>query len=349
LIRNGYGMLVKKDKGGTTINAAIETLSAVPRWIAFAALLGGNAALAFGPMFVRFADTGPVAAGFWRLALALPVLFVLAIWQGRSLGQSQSVAQGQSAVQGQSVGQGRESGMVRAILGHPRNSYILLLLAGICFGLDLASWHLGIMLTKAANATLFGNAASLFLVLYGIFLARRLPQGPQALAVVLAFAGGAILMGQSYELDPAHFRGDALSLLAGLLYTGYMIAMQRVRDTMPNWAALALVTLFAAIPALITALLLGEKIMPGDWGPVVALAFTSQLLGQGLLIYALPHFSPLVIGLTLLTQPALAALSGWLAFGERLSWLDVTGGVLVAIALVLVRLPAVLPGPSKAA
>ena len=304
---------------GAIIGQQSAATTAPPHWLAFAALLGGNAALAFGPMLVRFADTGPVAAGFWRLALALPVLFALALWQRQ------------------------------AILGHTRSSYLMLLFAGICFGLDLASWHLGIVQTKTANATLFGNAASLFLVLYGVFLARRLPHGPQAMAIVLAFVGGAILMGQSYELDPRHFRGDALSLLAGLLYTGYMIAMQRARGTLPNWSALALVSAFAAVPALITAMLLQEQIMPGDWGPVIALAFTSQLLGQGLLIYALPHFSPLVIGLTLLTQPALAALSGWLAFGERLTPLDIVGGVLVAIALVLVRLPAVLPEPAKPA
>ena len=39
-----------------------------------AGLIGANAALALGPWFVRSADTGPVSAGFWRLALALPVL-----------------------------------------------------------------------------------------------------------------------------------------------------------------------------------------------------------------------------------------------------------------------------------
>ena len=32
----------------------------------FLALLSGNAALALGPWLVRLADTGPVAAGFWR-------------------------------------------------------------------------------------------------------------------------------------------------------------------------------------------------------------------------------------------------------------------------------------------
>ncbi len=293
--------------------------AAAPSRLAFVALVGGNAALALGPMLVRFADTGPVAAGFWRLALAVPVLVLLAMVQRQRL------------------------------TGHGRHSYGLILLAGLCFGLDIVSWHLGIVQTKAANATLFGNAASLFLVLYGIVLARRLPAGPQALAIVLAFLGGAILMGQSYELDPQHLRGDVLSLLAGLLYTGYMIGMQRARDRVPHWSALALATLAATLPTLLAALALGETIWPHHWGPVLLLALSSQIIGQGLIIYALPHFSPLIIGLALLTQPALAALSGWIAFGERLTMLDLVGGALVAAALVLVRLPAVLPAPGKKA
>jgi len=40
---------------------------------AFPAVLVGSCALAFGPWLVRLSGTGPVAAGFWRLALALLV------------------------------------------------------------------------------------------------------------------------------------------------------------------------------------------------------------------------------------------------------------------------------------
>ncbi|MGT2514209.1 hypothetical protein ACVOMT_08160 [Sphingomonas panni] len=50
---------------------------------AIVAVLGANIALAFGPWFVRMADTGPVAAGFWRIALALPVLLIVASWGDR--------------------------------------------------------------------------------------------------------------------------------------------------------------------------------------------------------------------------------------------------------------------------
>jgi drug/metabolite transporter (DMT)-like permease len=61
------------------------------------------------------------------------------------------------------------------------------------------------------------------------------------------------------------------------------------------------------------------------------------VIGQGLLVYALRHFSPLVIGLALLTQPAVSVVVGWFQFGEVLTPLDGLGMVLVGMGLVLAR------------
>ena len=41
-----------------------------------AAAVVANLTLATGPWLVRLAETGPVATGFWRLALAIPALLV---------------------------------------------------------------------------------------------------------------------------------------------------------------------------------------------------------------------------------------------------------------------------------
>lgn len=276
------------------------------RW-AFAALVGGNLALSLGALLVRFADSGPVATAFWRLALALPILILLAK---------------------------REGG------GRPTKRNIAIMIgAGLFFALDLAAWHVGILQTKVANATLFGNAASLLLVVWGIILARALPRGWQAVAIILAFAGSALLMGQSYELSPAYLVGDLLCLLAGALYTGYVLLMQRARDGVEPWTALSISALAGLPVLLVTSIALGERFVPVDWTPLIALALSSQIIGQGLLIWALPRFSPLVIGLTLLVQPAVAALAGWIGFGETLTLVDVIGGLMVAAALVLIRLP----------
>ena len=278
-----------------------------PSLLAFAALLAGNIAIAFGPLLVRFADSGPIATGFWRLALATPFLFFV----------------------------GYRFGFRFSALG--KSTIWLATIAGLFFGVDIILWHIGIFQTKMANATLFANCASLILVVYGIFVARKMPSKWESAAVLFAFVGAALLMGQSLDLSPLHFQGDILSLGAGLTYTVYLVLMMRVRQNTESWGTLGMASAVAAVILLTGSIVAGEQVIPTVWWPVVLLAFTSQFFGQGCLTYALPHFSPLVIGLALLFQPALSAAAGWLAFGETLTAMDFIGSALVMIALVLVR------------
>src|SRR5438132_3524771 len=277
---------------------------------AFPAVVIGSCALAFGPWLVRLAGVGPVAAGFWRLALAVPFLFAVAAltgqpvhWPGR-----------------------RMTGLV--------------LLAGFFFAADLAAWHAGIHLTKLGNATLFGNTSSFVFAIWGLWLARRMPSVIQALALGLAALGAALLMGSSFELSPRHFAGDLLCLVAGLLYVGYLIAVQHGRGSLKPLPLLFLASAFGAAMLLPLSLGLGERIVPSDWTYVFLLALGSQVIGQGLLVYGIGHVPPLIVGLVLLTQPAISALVGWTVYGEALRPLDWLGAAAIATALVLVRLPA---------
>lgn len=278
-----------------------------PPRFGLAALIVANALLALGPMLVRFADTGPVASAFWRMAIALPIIALLAgVTRKGRVGFTPALA-------------------------------VVIAASGLLFAADLASWHLGIVRTKAANATLFGNSASLIFPLYGFVVARSWPRMRQGVALAMAAAGAALLMGRSAELSPEHLAGDLLSLLAGIFYTAYFIAIARARETLAPLPLLAASTLASAVPLLVLARALGEASWPGNWAPLIGLALGSQVIGQGLMVYALGRMSPLVVGLTLLTQPVVAALTGWLAFGETLGALDLAGASLVALALVLVR------------
>ena len=283
------------------------TAHAPHRFLPLAALLLGNVALAMGPWFVRLADTGPVSAGFWRVALALPFLALLARLNRQPLG------------------------------GVPRGVVLAVLTGGVLFGLDIASWHIGIGKTRLANATLFGNAGSVILMVWGFIAWRRLPRGFEWLALAAAFGGAAILMGRSFEISTQTLYGDLFCLLAGVLYAGYLLILQDARQKLGSWALLTW-SVCGSIPILLgIALVLGEPIWPTDWRPVLGLFVSSQLIGQGCLVYALRHFSPLVIGIALLTQPAVAALAGWISFGEVLSAVDLVGVALVGSALVLAK------------
>ena len=78
--------------------------------------------------------------------------------------------------------------------------------------------------------------------------------------------------------------------------------------------------------------------MPRDWSALILLALGSQVVGQGLIVFAVGYLSPMVIGLTLLVQPAIAATIGSWRYGEAVGPVELGGMALVATALVLVRL-----------
>lgn len=258
---------------------------------------------------VRLADTGAVAAGFWRLFLAIPFLWLLtrkagqlARWPGRAL-------------------------------------FVTLLVATVFYAADLAAWNVGIRMTKLGNATLFGNIASFVFAGWGLWLARRLPTPMQGLALLLAAGGAVLLMAGSAELSQRNLHGDLLTLFAGLLYAGYLIGVERARTTMQPLPLLLMVTVMGAALLLPLSIVLGERIWPRDWTPLLVFALSSQVIGQGLLVYAIGALPPLIVGLALLTQPAISALIGWIAYRESLTLLDWVGAIGIAVALVLVRLP----------
>lgn len=291
------------------MNAAASQEKLGPPRFGIAALLVGNTLLALGAMLIRLADTGPVASAFWRMAIAFPIVALLAF------------------------------ATTRGRAGFTPRLALVIAAAGIFFAADLASWHIGVLKTSAANATLFGNSASLIFPIYGFIAARMWPTGRQALALLMAALGAILLMGRSAELSADHLLGDVLSLLAGVFYAAYFVVIARARATLAPLPLLAASTLAGALPLLAASWAMGETIMPHNWWPLIALAIGSQLLGQGLTIYALGRMSPLIIGLALLTQPIVAALTGWLAFNETLAPLDIVGAALIGLALVFVRQP----------
>ena len=283
--------------------------AAHPPRFAFPALLVANLFLALGPWLVRLVDVGPTAAAFWRLALAVPFLALLALRQSR---------------------------------GRPFPGWVIIgaiVLGGLFFAADLAAWHQSILRTRLANATLFGNLGSFLFALYGFLLIRSLPGPIQGLALLLAAVGTALLLGGSLQLSAERFTGDLFAILAAIFYTLYLVAVDRARRVMAPWPVLAIASAAGALPLLLLALALGETVMPVDWTPVILLSISSQLIGQGLLVYAMGHLSPVVVGLCFLTQPIASAVIGWVAYEERLTAGDGAGALLICAALVLIRLP----------
>jgi len=280
--------------------------------LAIPALVVANVALAVGPWLVRIAKVeghvGPVAAGFWRLTLAFPLLLLFA----------------------RAEREPKQTANMTALVA-------VALLSGVFFASDLGAWHAGILHTRLANATLLGNCTAVLFPLYGFIAARSLPSRKQGIALSLATVGAVLLLGRSYELSARNLLGDLLCLFAGVAYTGYLVAADKARSALPPWTTLTW-SVLAGIPLLLAvAFLLGEPVWPHIWWPLAGIAVGSQIVGQGLILYAVNRVSALVVGLMLLLQPIVAAAIGWMIYGEALTALDLLGAVAIALAVLLVR------------
>jgi len=283
-----------------------------PARFAIPALLVANIALAIGPWLVRIARTegqvGPIGSGFWRLALAVPFLLIVARRERHE-----------------------------APLIDRRPAIVAALVSGLFFAADLAAWHIGILHTRLSNATLFGNVTAILLPLYGFLVLRALPTRKQGLALALAAIGGALLLGRSYELAARNLVGDLLCLFAGICYTGYLAAADRARVMLRPWTTLTL-SVLASLPVLLgAALVMQDPIWPRVWWPLLLMTLGSQIIGQGLILYAVNRVPSIVIGLMLLVQPIVGAAIGWIIYGEALTLFDFLGAFGIAAALLLVR------------
>lgn len=274
-------------------------------------MLVANVFLACGPWLVRLAGSqggvGPVGSAFWRLAIALPLLLAIRTARGETLPRPR---------------------------GYP---LAVVAVGGALFAADLATWHFGILHTRLANATLLGNVTAILFPTYGFLAARRWPSKRQAVALTLALSGAGFMMGRSFELSARNLAGDLLCVGAGFCYTGYLIAVDRVRHCVPPVTLLTCAVAAGAPLLLAVVLATGDSIAPRDWIPLVLLALGSQVIGQGLILYAVSRAAPLLVGVLLLVQPLIAATIGWIVYGERLTAADVAGALAIAAAVLLVR------------
>ncbi|HUQ29093.1 MAG TPA: DMT family transporter [Usitatibacter sp.] len=278
--------------------------------VAFLCLLAGGCAIAFAPIFVRLADTGPVASAFWRCALAVPVLWAWAALKARD----------------------EKTAHV---------SWMPLALAGLFFAGDLGVWHFSILYTSVANATVLANLAPIFVTLAGWLFWRSLVTRIFLLGMFVAIAGMFVLVGPNFAAGGRPLVGDALGALTAVFYAGYFLAIKAARDARASTARLmAWSTTITAVVLLPIALVMPQAFLPSSvagWWVLVGLALVSQVLGQGLIAYAFAHLAASLSSVSLLIQPVMAALFAWALFGEAIGPAQFTGAALVLAGIWISR------------
>ena len=278
---------------------------------ALGALLAGATFIALSPIFVRVSEAGPTATAFWRVALAVPALWIL-YWL-------------------------KPAARARRYSG----KWPLLLAAGLAFAGDLGFWHTSIKLTSVANSTLLANLASIFVTLAAWIFLRQRPTRVFLTGLGAALVGVTLLVHSSLEFSPTGLAGDGLGVVTAMFYAGYILAVKGLRDrgetTLHLMAVTSTVTAALLLPV---ALATGERMLPqsaSGWWILLGLALVSHAAGQGLIAYALAHLPAAFSSVSLLFQPVMAAVFAWVLLAEPLAALQVAGGLVVLAGIYLAR------------
>ncbi len=305
----------------------VASVPAVPPGVALAtaAMVAAAIAMSVSPSLVRLADVGPFASAFWRVCLALPVLW---LWMRRA-----------EAV---------------APLGAPRGSFGWpTILAGLFFAGDLFFWHLSVMRTTIANATFFATCAPIWVVLFGWLVLGRRVGRPVLAGLGLCVLGGGALVAQSVAFDPAHAVGDGLGVVTGVFFGLYFLAVGAAR-TRSGAARLTFeLSIVTAVVLFVAALILESRMLPrspSGWAVLLMLALISHAGGQGLLSVALGRLPPAFSSLVMFIEALAAAGIAWAVLGEAVTPLQAGGGVVILAGLWVARpRPPTCGGPAPVA
>jgi len=282
-----------------------------PLVLAMLALVFGAIAMGISPVFVRFADVGPLTSAFWRVFLALPVLWLWARMEPRP------------------PTTGLWSGWGGGIL-----------IAGLAFAGDLIFWHLSIMKTAVANATFLATLAPIWVALgSGLFIGERITRST-LFGLAVCLVGATVLVGTSYSMVPGRLEGDLFGLVTSLFFGIYFLAVRVARRSAPSGVVMFRSTVYTALALGVVALALEDRFLPqtlAGIAAILALAIVTHVGGQGLLAFALGHLSAAFSSLVIFLEAVAAAAFGWIFLQEPLTLPQIAGGLAILAGIWVAR------------
>lgn len=217
------------------------------------------------------------------------------------------------------------------------------------YGMRDDAWGPG---ATAAMAGVLVATTPLWTLLFGLMRREETLDGRRAIGSLVAFAGVlvVILLGRgAVELGLA--KKAALVLLAPVFWSWYNILgkplANRDGGRFFTGMTMCLGTLLLAPYGLWIGLDPVRDFTPALWGWLAYVSLAATVAGYAIWNHALQYRSPAALTSWIYVIPVVAAATGWLFLGERVTWWLALGAILVIVGVWQVnRKPRVVAAPS---
>jgi len=278
----------------------------------FFILIIGAIAIAFSPIFVRFSDVDPIMTAFYRIFISLPFFLFFSSFNI----------------------------IEKVKFPEFNNSYVIFLVSGIFFALDLICWHWSIKLTTVSKATFLSNLAPIVVIIFSLIFLKEKFSKFFYLAALLSMVGMLMLLGESFKFNKSQFIGDLLGVLTAVWYGSYIVTISQLRKKYNSTSIMFLSGIVTAIILLIVSILFEQSLIPQSLFTITIiflLGFICQFMGQSFITYSLAYLSASLSSLCLLIQPIAATVLAYFFFQEKLTTIQFFGSALILIGIYIAR------------
>ena len=272
----------------------------------------GASLIGLAPVFVRWSELSPSWSLFYRMFLALPFLALMNLYFNRSA----------------------------AFKLKSRKHLLLVLVASLAFAGDMSSWHWSLEFTSVANATIFVNTASIYMMIFAVIIFKESVSRRFMLSFALTFIGVIGLIYFSNSKTEGALIGDGIALVAAFLYAAYLLIISRLGEE-SSINIIFYTTLFTGIFGLIFALFESKDFLPNSsfqFYNLLAMAILCQVGGQFFITHSLPKIKASFGSIGLLMQPIVATIFGAIVFYEYLNFIQLSFVILALVGIYFARL-----------
>jgi drug/metabolite transporter (DMT)-like permease len=233
-------------------------------------------------------------------------------------------------------------------LGRGRLS-VLITLGVVVYTAQSLTYFIALRSLPASTVVLIAYIYPSLVVAAGWLFLRRRVSIWHGLALIASFVGLAMLVGA------AHFQfawALVFAVASPTIYTGYILVGERVMSTSPAVAASAVIMSGAALAFCVLAAFQHQLALPRNptgWAVAIGIALFPTMLAISLFMAGLPRIGAARAALLSTLEPVVTVTLAVVVLGDRLSLVQVAGGILVVTAVVVVQATQLWkPGPRVA-
>lgn len=217
----------------------------------------------------------------------------------------------------------------------------LFALGGLVYTAQSLTYFIALRSLPASLVVLIAYIYPSLVVVAGWLFLRRAVSLWHWVALAASFAGVAMLVGGArFQLSGALVGPLALAIASPIIYTGYILIGERVMSSVPAVAASAVIMSGAALAFCLLAALNHELALPRNtsgWAVGVGIALFPTMVAISLFMAGLSRVGAARAALLSTWEPVVTVLLAVVILGDRLSIIQVVGGVLVLVAVIVVQ------------